>query len=192
MGEEVSKKIEQRIKDLKEIAIVIDSWDDIFSDFDPRPLSERTVSGDFVEELKKRYRENRAGNFSITIYAPVSLKDEKSEEMVATHLRKHFHYLSLQKQKIIFRIRRRGAFFVAVGITSLSFLTLATYYKFMSDIAIEISAIILMPLGWFGFWEGLSKLIDTSPASIQDEIFFDKLSKTTFQFQYVEDEDAYI
>ncbi|MBN3037884.1 MAG: hypothetical protein JW869_00540 [Candidatus Omnitrophica bacterium] len=183
------KNKEQRIKDLKEIAIVIDSWDDVFSDFDPRPLSERTVSGDFAEELKKRYRETRAGDFVITIYAPIALKDESSEQMVAEHLRKHFHYLSLQKQKAIKRIRMRGAIFVCVGISSLSFLTLATYFKFLSTIAIEIAAIVLMPLGWFGFWEGLSKLVDTSPAFLQDEIFFDKLSKTTYQFKYVEDED---
>ena len=57
---------EQRLRDLKEIGIVIDSWDDVFSDFDPRPLSERTVSGDFVDELKKRYKETRRGRFSGT------------------------------------------------------------------------------------------------------------------------------
>jgi len=56
-----SKKFQQRVKDLKEIAIVIDTWDDVFSDFDPSPLNERTVSGDFVEELKKRYRETQRG-----------------------------------------------------------------------------------------------------------------------------------
>ena len=44
-----------------------------------------------------------------------------------------------------------------------------------------------MPLGWFGIWEGLSKLVDTSPAFTQEEIFFEKLSKATFQFKYIED-----
>jgi hypothetical protein len=35
---------EQRIKDLKEISIAIDTWDDIYSDFDPRPYNERDLS----------------------------------------------------------------------------------------------------------------------------------------------------
>jgi len=51
-----AKKIEQRVRDLKEIAIVIDIWDDVFSDFDLRPLNQRTVSGDFVDELKNVIR----------------------------------------------------------------------------------------------------------------------------------------
>ena len=88
-------KVEQRIKDLKEIAVVIDSWDDIFSDFDPRPLNERTVSGDFIEELKKRYRETRLGDFVIKICAPVNLKNTESERMVTQRLKKHFKYLYL-------------------------------------------------------------------------------------------------
>lgn len=178
---------EQRIRDLKEIAIVIDTWDDIFSDFDPRPLSERTVSGDFVEELKKRYRETRTGDFVVTIYAPVSLKNAESERMVAQHLKKHFHHSFLQKKRVLKRIRIRGVIFVCVGVFSLSFLTLATYFKFLSTLTTEILAIILMPLGWFGFWEGLSKLIDASPAFIQEEMLFDKLSKTAYRFKYIEE-----
>ncbi|MFH1045899.1 MAG: hypothetical protein V1727_02930 [Candidatus Omnitrophota bacterium] len=177
----------QRIRDLKEIAIVIDTWDDIFSDFDPRPLIERTISGDFVEELKKRYLETRSGDFVVMIYAPISLKDEESERMVAEHLKRHFRHLLLQKKKALVRARVRGAMFVGVGVASLSFLALATYYKFLSPLTIQIAEIILMPLGWFGFWEGLSKLIDTSPAHIQEETFFDKLSKTRYQFTYIDD-----
>jgi len=179
-------KTDQRLKDLKEIAVVIDTWDDVFSDFDPRPLSERTVSGDFVEELTKRYRETRRGDFNISMYAPISLKDEQSERMVRHRLKQHFQHRFLQKKKEIMRLRLRGALFVSIGIASLSFLTLATYYKFLSDITVEILAIVLMPLGWFGFWEGLSKLVDTSPAFLQDEKLFEKLGKATYKFTYVE------
>ena len=181
-----SKTIEQRVKDLKEIAIVIDTWDDVFSDFDPRPLNERTVSGDFVEELKKRYRETERGKFVITIYAPIFLKDSNSERMVTQRLKKHFRHVFLLKKKNIIGRRVRGLIFVAVGISSLTFLTLATYYKFLTTLTLEISAIILMPLGWFGFWEGLSKLIDTSPAFIREEKLFEKLSKASYQFKYLE------
>ncbi|MBN2482838.1 MAG: hypothetical protein JXD21_01390 [Candidatus Omnitrophica bacterium] len=180
----------QRIKDLGEIAIVIDTWDDVFSDFDPRPLNERTVSGDFITELKKRYRETRRGDFIITIYAPLDLKDEKSERMVTQRLKKHFLHGYLQKKKELRSTRLRGTIFVLIGIGSLTFLTLATYFKFLNTLARELSAIVLMPLGWFGFWEGLSKLIDTSPGFIQDEILFRKLSKATYQFKYLPEQSG--
>ncbi len=179
----------QRIKDLREIAIVIDTWDDVFSDFDPRPLNMRTVSGDFIEELKKRYRETRTGNFVIAIYAPIALKDEKSEYMVRQRLKKHFYHMFLQKKKRITRLRIRGVIFVLVGICSLSFLTMATYLKFLNVLTLDILAIILMPLGWFGFWEGLSKLIDNSPVFVQEEMLFGKMSKAIYRFKYIEEKD---
>jgi hypothetical protein len=186
MINDYKKRAEQRVQDLREIGVVVDTWDDIFSDFDPRALSERTVSGDFVDELKKRYKETPAGHFIITIYAPVSLKNEESERIIINRLRKHFRYKFLQKEKVITIIRIRGLIFFIVGICSLSFLTLATYFKFLSELKLQISGIILMPLGWFGIWEGLSKLIDTSPVVIRDAKLFEKLSKATYHFSYIE------
>lgn len=182
----MGNKTDQRIKDLKEIDVVIDTWDDVFSDFDPRPLNERTVSGDFVEELKRRYRETARGNFVITICAPVALKNSDSEHMVTHRLKKHFRHTFLIKKKNILQRRLRGVIFVIVGVSSLTFLTLATYYKFLSELAIQIAGIVLMPLGWFGFWEGLSKLVDTSPVFIQDEKMFEKLAKADYSFKYIE------
>ena len=179
------KKIEQRENDLREIAIVIDTWDDIFSDFDPRPLSDRMVSSDFIGELKKRYKETRSGDFLITIYASPSLKNVESERMVTKRLKQHFRQKFLQKKKILIHIRTRGIVFVIIGICSLSFLTLATYYKFLNELTIQLAGIIFMPLGWFGLWEGFSKLIDTSPALIEDTKLFEKLSKTKYEFRYI-------
>ena len=184
------KKIEQREKDLREIAIVIDTWDDIFSDFDPRPLSERMVSSDFINELRKRYKETRLGDFRITIYASPSLKHAETERIVNKRLKQHFRQKFLQKKKILVYIRARGIIFVITGICSLSFLTLATYYKFLHDLTIQLLGIVLMPLGWFGLWEGFSKLIDTSPALIDDERLYEKLSRAKYDFKYISEPEA--
>ncbi|UCD15807.1 MAG: hypothetical protein JSV34_01805 [Candidatus Omnitrophota bacterium] len=177
----------QRIRDLREITIVIDTWDDVFSDFDPRPLSDRTLSEDFISELKKRYRETRKGDFIVKLYAPFSLKDERSENMVAQRLKKHFRHRFLQRQKDIVRIRAKGVIFVVSGICFLTFLMLITYFKVFSQLAIEMLSIIFMPLGWFGIWEGFSKIVDTSPAFIQEEVLFNKLSRAAYRFEYVQE-----
>jgi len=181
-------KSSQRIKDIKEIDIAIDTWDDIFSDFDPRPLNERTLSEDFIFELRKRYRETRKGDFIIIIYAPISLKDAKSESMVIQRLKKHFKHRYLQRQKEINRIRIRGVIFVLLGICFLTFLTLAAYFKMFSQLAIDTLGIVVMPLGWFGIWEGFSKIVDTSPKYLQEEMLFSKLSKAQYRFKFIEEE----
>jgi len=180
-------KPEYRIKDLKEISIAIDTWDDIFSDFDPRPVSERVVSEDFIFELKRRYREVHADAFVITICAPLVLKDTVAERKVIMRLKMHFRQRYLRRKKEIRRIRIRGGIFVLIGISSLSFLTLAMYFEFFPELTIELLSIPFMPLGWFGIWEGLSKLIDTSPAFIQEEVLFDRLSRTNYRFKYIEE-----
>lgn len=182
----MSSIAEQRINDLREIAVVIDSWDDIFSDFDPRPLNERTLSGDFMDELKKRYLETPRGNMQIIIYAPVALKDEKSEQMVVRRLKTHFKYVAIDVRREMTQMRWRGVVFLCVGFSALAFLTVATYLKFMSPVAFSVVEIPLMPLGWFGMWEGFSKLLDTMPRQAEKEDLYDKLSKARYDFRYVE------
>ena len=107
-------------KDIKEISIAIDNWDDIFSDFDPRPLGERVLSEDFLAELKKRYRESRSGKFFIAICAPQSLKDEKAEKTVIQRLKRDFKQKYLQSQKEISSLRLRGTIFILLGILFLN------------------------------------------------------------------------
>ncbi|MFC1667708.1 hypothetical protein ACFL0P_07640 [Candidatus Omnitrophota bacterium] len=185
-----AKEIQRRIKDIKEASIAIDTWDDIFSDFDPRPLNVRALSEDFIAELKKRYRETRKGNFLITIYAPISLRNSESEKTVIQRLKKYFKHRAMQRQKDIGRIRRRGVIFAIMGICSLGFLTISTYFQFFKELTIDILSIIFMPLGWFGIWEGFSKIVDTSPVVIQEEILFNKLSKASYQFKHIEEDNV--
>lgn len=180
-------EIEQRIKDIKEISIAIDTWDDIFSDFDPRPLNERELSEDFINELKRRYRETRKGSFRVSIYAPVALRDEKAERIVTQRLKKHFRHWTLVRQKQLNGIRARGFIFVTCGVLSLGFLTFITFFKLFSELAIEILGIILMPLGWFGIWEGFSKIVDTSPMFIQEELLNNKLAMASYRFIFLEE-----
>ncbi len=177
---------DMKIKNIREISIVIDDWDDIFSDFDPRPLDERAFSEDFIFELKKRYRETKTGRMLVSICAPSILKDEKAEKTVIQRLKREFKREALQRRKMIFGIRTRGLIFVGVGVCFLSALTLIKYYEVLSQLGTDLIGIVLMPLGWFGIWEGLSKIVDTSPKFIQDEIFFEKLAKAEYKFKYLE------
>lgn len=173
-------------KELREVTLAIDTWDDIFSDFDPRPLSERTLSEDFIIELKQRYRETSKGDFILTIRAPKSLEDKRSEKTVAKRLKRHFLQRSLIRKKENIRIRLRGIIFVICGIGFLTFLTLAAYYKLYSDLMIDIISIVVMPLGWFGIWEGFSKLVDIKPAFLYEEMFYTKLARAQCRFQYID------
>jgi len=179
---------EQRIKDLKEISIVIDTWDDLFLDFDPRPFSERALSEDFILELKKRYRETPKGQFTVTIYIPPSFNNDSQEKIITQRLKKHFKLRFLQVQKELNKIRIKGIISVIFGIVSLGFLTFITYFHIFSQLTIELLSIVLMPLGWFGVWEGFSKIVDASPKFVEEEKLSNKLSKAIYNFKYIQEE----
>jgi hypothetical protein len=176
--------IDGHIKDIQEISIAIDSWDDVFSDFDPSPLEQRILSEDFLFELKKRYHETQRGNYIITIYAPLSLRDEASERIVNKRLRQYFKFRHLAIKKEINEARRRGIIFIIVGMFFLSNLTMITYFKMLRSLIIDLLSIVVMPLGWFCVWEGFSRLLEPSPLLKQDLELFGKLAKAVFKFKY--------
>ena len=176
----------QYISDIKEVSVAIDRWDDIFSDFDPSPISKRTLSEDFIIELQRRYKQTKRGSYAITIFAPKSLADEKFEQKVAQRLKQDFKFRALLAKKSLGRIRIRGAIFVVFGIFCLGTLILLTYSRRFSELALELIGIVLMPLGWFGIWEGFSKIVDTSFGLKRDEDLFTKLSKASYNFKHFE------
>jgi len=169
---------------LKEISIIIDVWDDIFSDFDPRPLSERELSEDFITELRRRYRETAKGGLLISFFAPVSLKDEQSEKMVTLRLRKYFKDRALLKRREIRRMRRRGAGFVLFGVSFLSVITLLAHANAMPELALRLLEILFVPLGWFGIWEGFLQIVNASPQFAPEERLFRKLASAEVRFHY--------
>ncbi|MBI5873817.1 MAG: hypothetical protein HZB36_06725 [Candidatus Omnitrophica bacterium] len=176
--------VEDHIRDIQEISIAIDSWDDIFSDFDPSPLESRILSEDFLAELKKRYRETQRGNFIVTIYAPLFLKDDTSERLVIKRLKQYFKFRHLSVQKEINDAIAKGTIFVICGIVFLGFLTLGTYFKIFDTLTLELIGIILLPLGWFGIWEGFSRIIEPAPLLKLDVELFGKFAKAQYKFKY--------
>ncbi|MFA5038419.1 MAG: hypothetical protein WC732_01925 [Candidatus Omnitrophota bacterium] len=183
---EKTAEIEGHIKDIQEITIAIDSWDDVFSDFDPSPIDQRILSEDFLSELKKRYRENQRGNFIITIYTPAFMKDDLTEKLVTKRLKQYFKFRHLAVSKEVSTAIRKGVIFVLGGVSSLSILTMLTYFHMLERLAIELMGIILMPLGWFGIWEGFSRIIEPAPFLKQEQELFAKLARASIKFKYAD------
>ena len=90
---ELAKKVEDgRLSSiLNSIQIALDHYDDIFSDFDPSPFSQRMLSDDFLKEMQKRYIETKKGEFEIRFSLPASIRDVKTEGLVKKRLKDYFH-----------------------------------------------------------------------------------------------------
>jgi hypothetical protein len=180
------KKIQQRLADLHELSIAIDTFEDIFSDFDPRDYTKRDLSDDFMYELKRRYRETKTSQFDIIFHAPKKVHEEATEKIIIQRIKQHFRHIASQNRKDIGTLRARGMYYIWFGVILLSVFTFATYHKWLSDLNAQILGILFMPLGWFGIWEGFSKVIDI-PWKLQEDLEFNlKMAKANYQFRFLE------
>ena len=179
------KKVKQRLADLQELSIAIDSFDDIFSDFDPREYSKRDLSEDFLREMRHRYKESQRGALEVSFYTPTSLHNDTLEKMTIQRIKQHYRHIANQTKKAISVIRNRGFFYIGFGLVLLFALTYTTYLKIFSDLHIQIFGILFMPLGWFGIWEGFSKVLDL-PWKLKEELEFStKLAKANYLFKFL-------
>ena len=80
----------KEIPDIFEISIWLDSYDDIFSDFDSRPLSERTVSDDFLSEVRKVCDEKSRNKIHLKLSIPESLRNTEDEKIIIKRLHLFF------------------------------------------------------------------------------------------------------
>jgi len=164
-----------------EISLMLDTYDDIFSDFDPRPYSERALSDDFLIEAKKASRDKTTG-IELKFLIPKTERNLINEILIKRRLREHFkkHVSSLLAERG--KIRRQGLLFCFIG-TILMLTASFLFFKSLEKSFITSFLITLLePASWFLFWEGLNQAIFESRKSSSDLDFYRKMSKCDINF----------
>ena len=165
------------------ISLWIDSYNDIFSDFDPRGYSKREISADFLSEAKRFARERLGGKVELVILTPKNIVDKSVETVIRKRLVQHFSqqygFLLEKKNKII----KQGVAFILLGIFFMIGTTFVLFNYSVKDFFIYFLAVIGEPAGWFLFWEGLNLIIFDSKGRKPDLEFNKKMSKINITFK---------
>jgi len=187
MEKEDNKKLEEleKLRELSfkkyNISLSLDSYEDIFSDFDPRPFSEKALSVDFLEEAERASRDKVSGAIELNLLVPKNKRSSSKEKVIRRRLRDHFkkHLEMLKKEKM--EIIRRGIIFFVFGII---FMFLGAYIHFSWEDSIFTSflIVILEPAGWFSFWEGLRQIIFDSKQINPKLEFYKKMHECVINF----------
>jgi len=178
-----SDKKKVRVNFSKEgIYFWIDSYDDIFSDFDYRPYSKRATSADFLEEAK-RASVDKEDKINLQLYVPIEkreVQDEKAiKERLHEHFKKHHHLLKKESKQI----RNKGFYFIFFGLVMMMSAAFVLFkYHLNSSLLVNVMVVFLEPGGWFLFWEGLDLILFESKANYEDLNFYRKMSNSTIQF----------
>jgi hypothetical protein len=104
--------------------------------------------------------------------------------VVIRRLRKYFRDKALQRKRDIYNMKTRGATFVLAGILSLISITLISFFTIFTPLVVKLLEILFVPLGWFGIWEGFSKIVNASPLLANEQELYHKLSNAEYQFHY--------
>jgi hypothetical protein len=177
----VSDEEKHRLLQMSEISLWLDSYDDIFSDFDPRPYSERSLSDDFLNESKKAAREKISGTIDLKFLLPKGARDPKLEEVIKKRLHEHFrkHHVMLEGE--VRGIRRGGVVMVVAG---MALMMLATFIQlnYSDGFVTQLLTVVFEPSGWFITWFGFDKIFYHARQKSPDLEFYSKMSRVQMHF----------
>ncbi len=176
------------------LSIVIDSYDFLFSDFDPRMYNERLLSTDFLEELRRRVqRISNSTQFQLRILVPMNRKDDAVEVLISERIQKYFQYKFKKKRLEVIKFRIYAATWIVLGLLAILLATIANitlrdkigeYYSIIDN--------IINPASWFIIWSGLDLFFIKSHGEdfLKDLNFFSKMKNIQITFQGFEYENS--
>ncbi|MDD5339901.1 MAG: hypothetical protein PHV13_01490 [Candidatus ainarchaeum sp.] len=167
---------------LQTAQIALDTYDDIFSDFDPSPYERRLISDDLLKELHRRYPEAPLGDLTITFTMPHSLRSEKVEALVKKRLKDYFKFRLKGMEKLREEKMRKGAVRLAIGI-ALSLLLIVFPQLDVLPVLTTVSVLI-----WYVLWTGFEYIFEAARRLSKKHAFYDRLLRA--QCNFVDQEEV--
>jgi len=176
-------KEKQKTNDFSEITLMLDSYNDIFSDFDSRPYSQKALSFDFLQESERASRDKIFDGIELKLLVPCNKRDNKEELVIKKrlkdHFNKHFNLLKKEARNTV----KQGSIFVSFGFVTMMLTTfILSNYGEPYSFFIAFLVLLLEPAGWFLLWEGMA-IVLFEPKKIKPNLdFYEKMSKCSIKF----------
>ncbi len=179
--EEVSDVSKQSLLKLAEISILLDSYDSIFSDFDPSPYSDRTLSDDFIIQSKKISRNKSGKKIALNLLLPKNKRNDEDEKIIIKSLHSYFKSVHQELTFEVRKINKRGFYLTVTGII---LMMAASYISYLNTQKFHIHLLLVLfePAGWFLLWAGLDHLVYSSKETKKDLSFYSKMTKSEIKF----------
>ena len=163
------RHFEKKEPDIRDISIAIDTYDDIFSDFDPRPYEERELSVDFMREMNRRFTEKKTGRLEVRFFLYGKDRDQKAEGIIKHRLREYFTLKRHELEKKVSSRRNSGVVYTGIGLVLLLCASISTQI-FPVNISTQVShttffiaallQTLLVPAGWYGMFTGIERIVE--------------------------------
>lgn len=166
---------------LSEVSIWLDTYDDIFSDFDPRPYSERGLSDDFAAEAARMSKSTARGGFELKFLLPQKRRNAQVEQIITRRLIEYYGHRYADLRREIGKSRRDGLILTSVSVTVMlfgAFLPMLKIPQFLANLIL----VIIEPGSWFMIWNGLDQVF-FEPKKRKNELeYLRKMSECDIRF----------
>ncbi len=161
-----------------QVQIAIDTYDDLFSDFDIRDYRERFFSNDFLGELKMRTnRPLDAKPLAIKLVIPSDERDEDSEAIILERIR-DFFAMRLERNKS----KKRASLITAVKFEAIGLIFMLAANLLSRFTADFLRDFLLIP-SWFFVWSGLEKYMYNIRNLDKKIRFYGVLTRSSVRFE---------
>lgn len=172
----------QKLLEMSEISLWLDTYDDIFSDFDPRPYSQRALSEDFLWEARRASRDKVSGGIEIKFLVPAAMRNSSHESLIRKRLREHFSKHQKIAVKEVRDMIRHGIYFAVTGAVIMLFASYLLFEHEENSFIFNFLITLMEPAGWFFFWEGLRQAVFESKVKKPDAEFYRKMADCEITF----------
>ena len=173
--------LNERLPKQGEINILLNSYNDIFSHFDPSPYTERILSDDFIMTVKNVSKNKTGINVILRLNLPVDARDEQKEKKIATRLHNYFGNVYQQLRSEIRKKNNKGLLITFIGVI---IMTIASYISFIKPekYSVHLLLVLFEPAGWFLVWVGLDYLVYASKETKKELVFYTKMKTAEIIF----------
>ncbi len=182
--DEENKKISEVIN---LVNLALDSYEDIFSDFDPSSYSKKTISDDFTREIQKRYTENKNGKFEVVLSLPKNLRNDKLEEIIKKRIKEHYKNKTKESSDKIGKMQLKGLNRIFLGICFVFLGVVLKLYFGGTTEFIDVFTSFFEIAGWFSIWTGYEYRSDKPSDILELRDFYRKFQNADYKFISQED-----
>ncbi|MDQ3048673.1 MAG: hypothetical protein M3R27_14080 [Bacteroidota bacterium] len=184
MMSEEKKTTEDPKKTMLELAgvsVLLDSYDDIFSSFDPSDYDQKTLSDDFITQAQNILKSKSEHKMVLNLLLPEKKRDKEIEKVIVKRLHSYFQDIYQQMKLDLKKRNQRGWILSTIGVLIMA---VASYISFIkpNSYPVHFLLVICEPAGWFLLWAGLDYLVWSSKETKKDLAFNLRMSESEIKF----------
>lgn len=177
----LKKKQQKLLSHSSHVGLAIDEYDDLFSDFDPRPYPERELSEDFLTELRRFFYRKSPEYLDIVLLIPAKRRRTHDEQIVKKRLHIYFQkkYRETKKGLKHTTLWNLLRVFLAMSIMIVTGILAVHAGQVLWR---NILKVMLEPASWWLFWTSIDNLM-AARRKVQDELqYFHRLAECKIVF----------